>query len=571
MNDTARGSREGSQFGRYYLKRLLGRGIGDVYEAEDTSEQRIVALKVLPPVFSHDLVFCARVQRQARIVGQLQDPHIVPIDDYGEIDGRQFLEMRLIEGTDLSKLLKRQGALSASRAVAILRQIASALDAAHAMGVLHGDVKPENILITRDDFAYLVDFGIADAAPYKGVARVIGSAVGTWKYTAPERFTAPAVNQQVDIYALTCVLHECLTGSPPYRADRVGALISAHMMEPIPQPSQLQTAVPSAFDEVIACGMAKDPSERYARAGDLALAAHKALSAPDQDRAVDSLKTSQKTTLPDAEFQSPFAPTASSKPVASGSRPSNDPPYHEPSVSEPPPEPSSPAKSSRTPEALPRFGLDGSGRPSELGTPPGPRPPWETPRKKRRWPHWLTAAVVTLVVASGVTIWLLRAAHPTRDVSGMNSTTSEASAPTDETEARLFRLIPRGYPPGTCKPVTPPKDALASVSCDKNSDPDGPLSASYMLFPDATSLGDAFNRILQGSNVIECPGRIQSPGPWHRNANPDKTSGMLLCGAQQGTPLVGWTDDAELVVSVVKAEPPGPNLDQLYTWWMSHS
>ena len=101
----------------------------------------------------------------------------MPIHDYGEIDGQQFVDMRLIEGTDLSKLLKRQRALSAPRAVAIVRQTASALDAAHAVGVIHGDVKPENILITREDIAYLVDLGITDAAPHKGVARVVGSAV----------------------------------------------------------------------------------------------------------------------------------------------------------------------------------------------------------------------------------------------------------------------------------------------------------------------------------------------------------------------------------------------------------
>lgn len=575
MNDTAPGSREGSQFGHYYLKRLLGRGIGEVYEAELTSQQRIVALKVLPTVFSHDLVFCARVQRQARIVGQLEEPHIVPIDDCGDIDGQQFLEMRLIEGSDLSTLLKRQGALSAPRAVAIVQQIASALDAAHAVGVLHGDIKPENVLISPDDFAYLVDFGIADAAPHKGVARVIGSDVRTWRYTAPERFTAPAVNQTVDIYALACVLHECLTGSPPYGADRVGALISAHLMEPIPRPSKLQPTIASAFDEVIAYGMAKDPSERYASAGDLALAAYKALSVPDQGRAVDILKASQAATWPDAEFELPSAPTASSKAVAPASHPSTASPYHEPTVSESLLERPSSAEAARMPADLPRFGLESSSRPNEFGTPQlEPPPSWATPRKPRRRLRWGTAAMVALVVVSCVAIWLLRPSHPAPNASGADSTASSTSAPTAsaaETQARLLSLVPRGYPPGTCKTITPPTDALASVSCDKNSDPDGPLSATYMLFPDATSLRAAFNRIIQGSNVIECPGRVQSPGPWHRIATPDKVSGMLLCGTQQGNPLVGWTDDAELLVSVVKAEPTGPTIDQLYAWWMSHS
>jgi serine/threonine kinase PknH len=576
MNDTGRSSREGSQFGRYYLKRLLGHGgMGDVYEAEDSGQQRSVALKVLPPVFTHDQVFCARLQRIARIVSQLQEPHIVPIHDYGEIDEQQFLDVRLIEGTDLAKLLKRLGMLTAPQAVAIVRQIASALDAAHATGVIHGDVKPENTLITRDDFAYLGDFGIADAAPHKGVARVIGSAVGTWKYTAPERFTAAAVNHKVDIYALTCVLHECLTGSPPYWADSAGALISAHLMETIPRPSKLQPAISSAFDEVIARGMAKDPLERYASAGDLALAAHEALSAPDQDRAADIFKTRQEATLPDAEFELPPTPTAPSTPSALTSYQPADPPNHQPSISESLPKASSHTEYIQMPGAAPRFGLGGSGWPSEFGMPsPGPHPPWATPRKRRRRLLRGAAAVVTLVVLSGVAIWLLHPSHSTPTVSGPNNTTSPASTSTlsaAETEARLFSLLPRGYLPGTCKPITPPKDALAAVSCEKNSDQDGPPSATYMLFSDATAQRDAFNRIAQGSTIIDCPGRIQSPGPWHRIATPDKTSGMLLCGTQQGNSLVAWTNDDELLVSVINAEPPGPTIDQLYAWWMSHS
>ena len=576
MNDTARGSREGSQFGNYFLKRLLGHsGMGEVYEAEDTNRQRIVALKVFPPVFSHDLVFCARLQRQARIVSQLKEPHIVPIRDYGEIDGQQFLDMDLIGGTDLSTLLKRQGALSAPRAVAIVHQIVSALDAAHAMGVVHGDIKPENILITRDDFAYLVDFGIADAAPRKGVDRVIGSAVGTWKYTAPERFTAPVVNLQVDIYALTCVLHECLTGSPPYWADTVGALISAHLIEPAPQPSVAQTAISPAFDQVIARGMAKDPAQRYASAGDLAEAAYQALSEPDQDRAADILKLSQHAAGPDVEFELPSAASRPPTPSMPTSHRPADPPYREPTVTEPQPDPPSSAESTPAPENLPRFEVEDSGWPGDVGKPtPRASPPWAIPRERGRRRGWGITAVATLIALTGVAIWLLRPPHPTPTVSGTNGTASTASAPPPvaaATQARLFSLLPRGYVPGACHPIGPPKDALAQLSCVKNSDPDGPPSATYTMFADATSLRDAFNRIVQGSDIIECPGRIQSPGPWHRNADRDKTSGMLLCGTQQGNPLVGWTDDAQLLLNVIKAGPPGPTIDQLYNWWMSHS
>src|SRR5262245_61951304 len=135
MSDTARSSREGSQLGRYYLKRRIGcSGLGEVYEAEDTVGERTAALKLLPPAFTHDLVFCARLQRAARTAGRLQEPHIVPIHDSGEIDGQLFLDMRLIEGGDLSRLLEQSGALTQSQAVAIVGQAAAALDAAHAVG-----------------------------------------------------------------------------------------------------------------------------------------------------------------------------------------------------------------------------------------------------------------------------------------------------------------------------------------------------------------------------------------------------------------------------------------------------
>lgn len=263
MSD-AQDSRVGSMFGPYHLKRLLGRGgMGEVYEAEHTVKEWTVAVKLMTAEFSKDPVFRERMKREARIAGRLQEPHVVPIHDYGEVDGQMFLEMRLVEGTDLDSVLKRFGPLTPPRAVAIITQIASALDAAHADGVMHRDVKPQNILITRDDFAYLVDFGIASATTDEKLTQ-LGTAVGTWKYMAPERFSNDEVTYRADIYALACVLHECLTGAPPYRADSAGTLVSSHLMGPIPQPSAIRPGIPKAFDAVVARGMAKKPEDRYA-------------------------------------------------------------------------------------------------------------------------------------------------------------------------------------------------------------------------------------------------------------------------------------------------------------------
>lgn len=299
MGDTTADSREGSQFGPYRLRRLVGRGgMGDVYEAEDTVRERIVALKLMSQTLSNDPVFRSRMQREARTAGRLQEPHVVPIHDFGEIDGQLYVDMRLIDGKDLAGMLSRYGALSPPRAVAIVRQIGSALDAAHAAGVLHRDVKPENILVSSDDFAYLVDFGIASASADEKLTQ-IGTTVGTVKYMAPERFSDSEVTHRADIYALGCVLYECLTGSPPYTGDQIG-VIGAHLHQAIPQPSAARPGIPAAFDAVIARGMAKNPADRYATCGDLSAAAYAALAEPDRDRATDILQRSQVARPPAA-------------------------------------------------------------------------------------------------------------------------------------------------------------------------------------------------------------------------------------------------------------------------------
>jgi len=573
MNGTGRNSGDRARFGRYDLKRRLGRGgTGDVYEAEDTITQRIVALKVLPPVFTHDRVFCARLERASRVVGQLHEPHIVPIYDYGEIDGQQFVAMQLIEGTDLSTRLKRLGSLPAPCAVAIVRQIASALDAAHALGIIHGDVKPSNILITGDDVAQLVDFGISDAAPHKGVTRVVGSAVATWKYTAPERFTAPVAGPKVDIYALACVLHECLTGSPPYLTDSVGALISAHLGEPVPVLSRSQHGISPAFDDVIAKGMAKDPAQRYPTAGDLALAACQALSRPDQDRVDERLEPGHQRSGPKggSESELPSVPAVFAAPPVPTSQPSAAPFEHEPRPRHVRLSPSLTGQSAQTAVAAAPRGPASSGWPSQMRTPrPELQPIWSRPPKPRRRLVLTAVAIVVTVAAGGIAAWLQHSGHSTPPDLGDHSTPSAASAPAAQT--RLLSLLPPGFQPPVCRPITPPPDALAEVSCENNSDPDGPTSATYLLFPETSSLRGAFTRIVQGSNVIECPGRIQSPGPWHANATPDKASGTLLCATQRESPIVAWTDDTELVVGLVRGEQHGPTIDRLYAWWTSHS
>ena len=267
-------------FGHYRLQKLIGEGgMGEVYQAFDTKTDRVVALKVLPHHMALDEVFQARFRRESQAAAGINEPHVVPIHGFGEIDGRLYLDMRLIEGRNLGTILSEtEKPLGAVFAVAIVEQIAHALDAAHRDGLIHRDIKPSNILITDRNFAYLIDFGLARSAGEQGLTTA-GNTLGTMAYMAPERFEAGEVDSRSDIYALTCVLYECLTGSRPYPSDTLEQQIAGHMVSPPPCPSESDPRL-AAFDEVVAKGMAKNPAKRYQSAGELATAAHRALNAP---------------------------------------------------------------------------------------------------------------------------------------------------------------------------------------------------------------------------------------------------------------------------------------------------
>lgn len=268
---------QGTPFGQYRLIELLGRGgMGEVWRSYDTVTDRIVALKVLPSNFARDSVFQQRFRREAHAAAQLNDPHVVPIHTYGEIDEQLFVDMRLIEGRDLQAVLA-DGPLPPARAVHIVEQVAQALQAAHDVGLVHRDVKPSNILLDDNDFAYLIDFGIARAAGEEGLTST-GAAIGTWSYIAPERFQSGTGDKRADIYALACVLYESLTGQLPYPGGSLEQVAVAHMTRPTPRPSTVNDDVPAAMDDVIATGMAKNPEQRYASSVELARAAREAIT-----------------------------------------------------------------------------------------------------------------------------------------------------------------------------------------------------------------------------------------------------------------------------------------------------
>ena len=276
----------GTPFGRYQLIELLGRGgMGEVWRAFDTATQRVVAVKVLPAQLAADPTFEQRFRREAFTAAGLNNPHIVPIHNFGEIDGKLYVDMRLIEGEDLERTLAR-GPLEPERAVTIVEQISSALNAAHRVGLVHRDVKPSNILVSEEDFAYLIDFGIARGAGETKLTAT-GNVVGTWAYMAPERFSTGISDARSDIYALACVLYECLTSSTPFPGDSVEQQIAGHLTIPPPRPSISRPHLSPELDAVIATGMAKDPAERYGTTTELAQAARTAVTALQTPRPVN--------------------------------------------------------------------------------------------------------------------------------------------------------------------------------------------------------------------------------------------------------------------------------------------
>jgi len=500
------------QVGNYRLESLLGvGGMGEVYKAYDTHRDRYVALKLLPAALSGDGDYLKRFQRESNVAARLRDPHVIPIHDFGEIDGQLFIDMRLVDGADIGVLLGTHGRMAPQRATYLISQVAEALDAAHADHLVHRDIKPSNVLVTLSDFVYVVDFGIARAIDGRQTSlTTTGTMVGTLHYMAPERFTGHDVDGRADVYSLACVLHECLTGAPPFSGRDVPALMYAQIYSSPPEASRLAEGVPPALDAVVARGMAKDPNDRFPTAGALAAAAREAL--------VAEAPAPRRTEAPDPE------------PEPAGDRSAE-------AVHFSPTQTVTDRVGARPPENTPQVtGVD----PDESGLPPGAatgEPP--------RGPAWRRLGVPILAAAAAlaVAIVLVVMASPgTKKNPGSATRTGTAGAP--------------GSVPRLAVPTVAGKIQVGQNPNYVQVAPNGTFA--YVTNPGAraiTVLNTADDRV---SGTIKIP---EGP-PESVSFSPDSRTAYVSVYGSHATPVVAFVDTATRTVTAavrVDNHTPGPS------------
>jgi serine/threonine-protein kinase len=272
--------RIGSVLAGYRIEALLGRGgMGVVYLAQDLSLERKVALKLLAPELSSDEAFRERFLRESRLAASIDHPNVIPIHEAGETDGTLYIVMRYVDGTDLRRLLAEEAPLEPERAIALLSQVAEALDVAHEHGLVHRDVKPANVLIVSradSEHVYLADFGLSREVAAAGSLERSHFA-GSADYVAPEQIGRRRLDGRADLYALACVLQECLAGEPPFRRESLITTLFAHVNDDPAPASHSNPNLPAAIDQVLLRALAKEPAERQTTCGELIEEARNAL------------------------------------------------------------------------------------------------------------------------------------------------------------------------------------------------------------------------------------------------------------------------------------------------------
>ena len=507
------GTRIGTTIGGYRLESLLGRGgMSVVYLAEHVRLGRKVALKLLSRALNDEPSFRERFERESRRAAEIDHPNIIPIYDAGEADGQLFIAMRHVQGRDLRTIVQQEGPLGVARTLFLLEQAASALDAAHERDLIHRDVKPANILVEEpSDRVYLTDFGVVKHTTSTGLTRT-GLFIGTVDYASPEQIEGAVVDGRTDVYALGCVLYECLAGKPPFSREGEVAIMHAHLAEPPPAVSAVNPGLPRSLDRVIATAMAKDKDDRFGTCEEVI----------DAARAATLRRTASAPALTDAGAAAAAASAATS--AAASAPPQGAPPQGAP----PPPT---------------DVGDSGIAPP-----PPPPKPPRE-PRKR---PPWLPAALAALVAAAAsaaVVAFLLQddetpaATEPTTSASSTTDTgvtdtgttsTVDTATTTAEVREGLAALVPGVLWSGCELDTSTRPGAEAAAVCGPSDSVGGlqPDRWEVTLYPNAASMRDAFDSFRKAQKLQRDSGNCNGvtwggEGPWLHG--PDKPGGRRLC------------------------------------------
>jgi serine/threonine protein kinase len=461
-------TRVGTEVAGYRLEQVLGHGgMSVVYLAEHIRLGRKVALKLLAPALSEDDSYRERFVRESRRAAELEHPNIIPIYDAGEDDGQLYIAMRYVEGSDLKSIIKRDGPMPLGRVIFILEQIAGALEAAHERDLVHRDVKPSNILVsTPSDRVYLTDFGVVKHTASRGLTKT-GFFIGTVDYAPPEQIEGLPLDPRTDIYALGCVLYECLTARPPFDREGEVAVMHAHLTEPPPRLTKARPDLPKSLNEVVATAMAKSKEDRYATCDDFITAA--------RDAALQRLTTTRRELDP-AEIVA-AAPAAAEEPVAAMT--TDEALDGQARVDE------SAVAAAPTPSvvaASPAPEIPPAPPPTATGTalsPPGAvQPP---PPARRRPARWLVTALLVAIAAaaSGISVYFA-----TKSDSNKAGTSPPVTTPTAKPQATLKGLAGVVLPPvwkNCAVENSPQPGAVQTAVCL-------PPPGSTVAFPDQLTL-----------------------------------------------------------------------------------
>ena len=553
-------TRIGTTVAGYRLEKLLGRGgMSVVYLAEHVRLGRKVALKLLSPALSEDESFRERFERESRRAAEIDHPNIVPIYDAGDAEGQFFIAMRYIQGFDLKTLIKRDGPLNVGRTLFILEQAASALDAAHERDLVHRDVKPANILIEEpSDRVFLTDFGVVKHTASHGLTRT-GFFIGTVDYAAPEQIEGLPVDARTDVYALGCVLYECLAGRVPFDRDAEVAAMHAHLTEPPPSLRSVRPDLPRELDRVITSAMAKDKEDRQPTCEGLIEAAHAAAlgrSASTTRQHVAAAGGEGMTAGPDDDVEpegpaigQPEGPeqadSAVAEPVAVHTNPDAAAPDAEPPA--------------------PRAGNGTGGR--------------------AKIPGWLLAAIIAVAAAaaSGIAVYFATGSDSTTPVAtGTQPTTTTTTTTPTETvvgpDTKLADLVEPAVFRGCVVDATPRLGASESAACKPPANlPAGkfyPDSLDLYVFDSGDALTAAYaeqrRRLGLGRDFGQCGRKFNGETVWVHGET-GAAAGRLFCTFEGNVAVIAWTheklgqDSHKDFLGIARLG--GEDHARLFNWW----